>query len=81
MAELVKKIFRGALLLFAVFCLAHCAMGGTEVGNPRPGAGGETAGDGEAPAAGEVSPSPTPEEDLLIDGETETAPEEDDTTT
>ena len=68
MAELLKKITRGGLLLITAFILAHCAMGGTEVGNPRPGAGAETAGgDGEGPAADEVSPSPSPEGELILE--------------
>ena len=67
MAELLKKITRCGLLLFTACFLAHCAMGGTEVGNPRPGAGAETSGDEEGPAADEVSPSPSPEGELILE--------------
>lgn len=59
----MKRLALNILIsLSLVLLVAACGMGGTEVGNPRPGipSAGEAGGDDQAPTAGEVSPSPSP---------------------
>jgi len=58
MKRLARTILFGLSLGLA---LGACGMGGTEVGNPRPGVpAAGVGGDEQAPTAGEITPSPSP---------------------
>ena len=67
----MKRVALGILFCLSL-AIAACGMGGTEVGNPRPGmpAAGEASGDDQAPTAAEASPSPSPSA-IEFDEETE----------
>lgn len=58
--EILKQNFLKILcLLFILLGIGACGMGGTEVGNPRPGVPADGPGGEEAPAF-EPNPSPSP---------------------